>query len=609
MSKRNDLHQASYAIMRVLLLSAPLLLVLLAGTAYAGDDLSSLELYNGPGTEILTGSRSPRPASQTAENITVVTSKEIEDLNAHTLADVLYSVTGVQVEMNRTPGTVSNFRLQGAGFNHVLVLIDSIPINSLADNFPDISSIPAQMIERVEIVKGAASSSWGSALGGVINVITKEPQGDSTFGGLVSGSLGTRETVDGRVEANGALQRFGYYLTAGKLRSDGLLPNNGVDLGHAYGKLRYELPAGGEIAFNTGFSRNESGQIATERVNVDQYARQLISMLALRYPLTHRLVLDASLQARRYASHFSVLNPTETLVYQVATDKESSKGGTLKLSWLGDTHRLVGGIDYDHVKANLNFAGQRAVWRADRVGVFLIDTITLGAFAITPSARFDRTGSGGDHFSPSFGVTYAITENSVLRAYTAKGYSLTSLNRDDSTEKVWTSQVGFETGDLPYLWFKGTMFRNDTSNIQPDDPNQPKQRQLKEGVEVEAKTVPVWNTSLSAGYTFVRATDKDSDRVLHGVPVHTLKIGLRYDLAEQLHAEIIGTFVDWNAPQQTEARQMIWDLHLSKRVASTDALDFEVFLSLRNLLDGRQYLDSKYQNAGRWGEAGVRCKF
>lgn len=609
MSNCNDLHRSRCAILRSFLLSAPLLLVLLTGAAYAGDDLSSLELYNGPGTEILTGSRSPRPASQTAENITVVTSKEIEGLNAHTLTDVLYSVTGVQVEMNRTPGTISNFRLQGAGFNHVLVLIDSIPINSLADNFPDISSIPAQMIERVEIVKGAASSSWGSALGGVINVVTKDPQGDSTFGGLVSGSLGTRETADGRVEASGALRRLGYYLTAGKLRSDGLLPNNDSDLDHAYGKLRYELPAGGEITFNSGFSQNESGQIATERVHVDQYARQLIAMLALRYPLTHRFVLDASLQGRSYSSKVSVLDPAEAMLYQMGTDKESSKGGTLKLSWLGDTHRLVGGIDYDHVKAKLDLGGQRAVWRADRVGVFLIDTITLGSFAITPSARFDRTGSGGDHFSPSFGVTYAITENSVVRAYTANGYSLTSLNRDDSTEKVWTSQVGFETGDLPYFWFKGTLFRNDTSNVQPDGPNQAKQRQLKQGVEVEAKTVPVWDTSLSAGYTFVRATDKGSDHVLHGVPVHTLKIGVRYDLAEQLHAEMVGSFVDWNAPEQADARQMIWDLHLTKRLVSRDAFDIEVFLSLRNLFDGRQYLDSKYRNAGRWGEAGVRCKF
>lgn len=595
--------------MRALLVSALPLLVLFAGPASASDDLSSIELFNGPDTEVVTGSRSPRPASQTAENITVVTSKEIEDINAHNLADVLYMVTGVPVEMNRTPGTVSNARVQGANFNHVLVLVDGIPINNLADNFADISSVPAQMIDRVEVVKGAASSSWGSALGGVINVITKNPYDDRRVGGLVSGSAGTRDTADGRVEGSGTIQHFGYYLTAGKLRSDGLLPNNDASLGSLYGKFRYELPTDGEITLSTGFTENDSGQTATDAVHVDQGSRQLISMLSLRYPLAHRLVLDASLQGRRYSSHVSVLDPTEALQYQSTLSKETSRGGGVKLSWLGDTNLLVGGIDYDHVKAKLDFGGERAVWGADRVGVYAIDTITLGSFAITPSARFDRTGSGGDHFSPSLGLTYALTDNSVLRAYTAKGYSLTSLNRSDSTEKVWTWQAGFETGDLPYLWLKGTFFRNDTSNVQADGPQGRKQRQLREGVEVEAKTLPVLNTSLSAGYTYVNATDKDTDGVIHGVPVHTVKVGLKYDAAEQLHAEMIGNLVDWNDPGHSRTGGVIWDVHLRKWIASTDTLSLEVFLSVRNIFDGRQYLDRIFRNAGRWGEAGVRCKF
>ncbi len=598
--------------MKALLLFAQLLLLLFAGTASAasaGDDLSSLELFNGPDADVVTGSRSPRPASQTAENITVVTSKEIEDLNAHNLTDVLYVVTGVPIETNRTPGTATNARVQGANFNHVLVLVDGIPINNLADNFADISSIPAQMIERVEVVKGAASSSWGSALGGVINVITKNPHDDRRFGGLVSGSTGTRDTMDGRVEASGTVQRFGYYLTGGKLRSDGLLPNNDVSLGSLYGKLRYELPTDGEITLGSGFTENYGGQVGTDTVHVDQNARQLISVLALRQPLARRLILDVSLQGRRYSSRYSALDATETLLYQGRSDKESSRGGGVKLSWLGDTHLLVGGIDYDHVKAKLNFGGEPEEWRADRLGAYAIDTITLGSFAITPSARFDRTGSGGDHFSPSLGLTYALTENSVLRAYTAKGYSLTSLNRSDSTEKVWTWQAGFETGDLPYLWLKGTFFRNDTSNVQADGPLGEKQRQLREGVEVEVKTLPVLNTSLSAGYTYVSATDKATDAVIHGVPMHTVKIGVKYDVPEQLHAELIGNLVDWNDPNHSRTGGVIWDVHLKKWIATTDTFSLEVFLSLRNIFDGRQYMDSIFRNAGRWGEAGVRCKF
>lgn len=52
--------------------------------------------------------------------------------------------------------------------------LDGVRMNSASDNLVDIGSIPVAMIERIEIVKGLAPSVWGSALGGVINVISKE---------------------------------------------------------------------------------------------------------------------------------------------------------------------------------------------------------------------------------------------------------------------------------------------------------------------------------------------------------------------------------------------------------------------------------------------------
>ncbi|WP_239027973.1 TonB-dependent receptor [Geomonas subterranea] len=152
------------ATVKLVLLTVALSLLTVA-PAWSDDDLSSVQLFNGGETELVSASRSPRPASQTAENITVITAEEIAALNAHTLPDILYAVTGIQLEINGTPGTNTNIEIQGSDFDHVLVLIDNVPINSLADNFPDPGSIPAQIIERIEIVKGAASSSWGSALG------------------------------------------------------------------------------------------------------------------------------------------------------------------------------------------------------------------------------------------------------------------------------------------------------------------------------------------------------------------------------------------------------------------------------------------------------------
>ena len=579
--------------------------------ARGDDELRSLELFNGAGADLVSSSRSPRPASQTAENTTVVTADEIAALNAHTLPDILYAVTGIQLEMNRTPGTTTNIEVQGADFDHVLVLIDNVAINNLTDNFPDLGSIPVQMIDRIEIVKGAASSSWGSALGGVINVITKFPRQERALDGTVSGSFGTRETVDGRLEANGTLDRFGYYLSGGKLRSDGLLPNNHSDLRNVYGKLHYELPARGMLTWSTLFTEADAGQLAVPDLNFDDEKRQLISTLALQLPLDNRLTLDAALRTRQSTSTIFVRSAAVGAVLRSFLADDDSRGGSVKLSWLGEWQLVVAGVDYDHVKVRMRggqFPGEESE-KADRAGFYLNDTFTVGAFAITPSARYDRTGFGGNRFSPSFGVTYALSENSVLRGYTARGFSLTSLNRADATEKVWTSQIGIESGDVPYLWLKGTLFRNDTwdviSNIQGTIVNQ---RQLKQGGEFELRTVPFLDTSLSAGYTFIHATDGESGAVLDSIPKHTLKLALRYRDSDNLQGELIGHYIDWNSPTGKYG-PILWDLHLSKTFEYAEYGSVELFGSLRNMFDGKQYLTSFYQNAGRWAEVGVRCRF
>ena len=611
------------------LMTALLLLVLCASTARGEEeDLRSLELYNGSVDEVVTANRAPRPASQTAENITVVTAQEIQALNAHTLADILIGIPGIQLEMDRTPGTSINIEIQGSNFNHVLILVDNVPINNLADNFPDLSTIPAQIVERVEIVKGAASTSWGSALGGVVNVITKVPQSERPLEGMVSGSLGRRTTADSRGEVSGTVNRMGYYLSGGNLYSNGLLPNNMVNQNNVYGKLHYDFPVHGGLSLSALYTDNSSGQFALDPYKANQNGHQLISTLALQYPLTDHLSLEAAARLRQSGQDVTIRGLDDNSILKISNDVESSKGGSLALSWLSDLQRISIGVDFDHAKAHLIdplIAANLLDRSANRVGVYFNDTFTLGNFAVIPSVRYDHTGTGDDLFNPSLGLTYALTENSVLRGYTSRGYSLTSLNQDNTTEKVWTSQVGVESGDIPYLWLKGTLFRNDTWNIRttvpdpsfnPDDPNSNpfmtvKQRQLKQGFELEARTLPVFDTSLSAGYTFINARDGDSGAILQGVPRHTVDVGIKYQDRHNFRALLTGRYIDWQSSPDQNGKYgaVIWDLHLGKKFSYSEHGSLELFLSVRNLFNGHQYLSEFYKNAGRWGEAGVRCNF
>ena len=138
-------------------------------------------------TPVAAASPLPRPISKIAENVTVITADDIVRLNAHTLAEVLQTVPGIQLDVNaRTPGTFNFFNIQGALNSTVLVLIDGIRQNNFDQDTVSPGLIPVQQIDCIEIVKRAASGSWGSALGGVINIVTKSPNAERPISGMVS---------------------------------------------------------------------------------------------------------------------------------------------------------------------------------------------------------------------------------------------------------------------------------------------------------------------------------------------------------------------------------------------------------------------------------------
>src|SRR5512134_1864831 len=193
--------------------------------AQSAKEKSFLALYfTEEELEVVSATRSLTSISRVAENITVVTAAEIELMNAHTVADVLNTVTGVQVEFSGGPGLIGIAFIQGSEARHVTVIIDGVVLNNLSNDTANLGQVPVQNIQKIEIIKGPASSAWGSALGGVINIITKAGSAVNQ-GALLSGSYGKKNTGDFRVEGRGKQDKFCYYLTAGRIQSDGLTPH------------------------------------------------------------------------------------------------------------------------------------------------------------------------------------------------------------------------------------------------------------------------------------------------------------------------------------------------------------------------------------------------
>ena len=577
--------------------------------AASEDDLQTLELFYEGKDLAVSATRSPKLISQTAENITVITAAEIEMMGAHTLLEVLNNVSGIQlIDERGSLGAWTGFSIQGADFSQVLVLLDGVTLNFRNSNFADLSSIPVQFIERIEIIKGAGSSSWGSAMGGVINIVTRSPNEDKKAGGTLSFSGGERGTRDSRGEASGTAGPFGYYLYAGNLVSSGLSPHTRLDLDNLYGKLKWDLPRQGSLLFTIGhtWQSGGNGQSQIYDLSLEDRKKNFLSTLTYTRPLSDRAGIELSLRtaSKRLDDFYSVTSTGETFPKKIT--RESDTGGSAKFTWRGDWQTLAVGTDYDFIKSN---DGTTNV-RSDKWGVFLNDTISLGPLAITPGIRYDRMNQTGGFTSPSLGVAWSLNEQTVLRAYAGRGYSLPLVITSTPQSKVITLQAGFETTQIPHLWLKTTFFDNYLETAGYFSPTLAKQQ--RQGVEVEGRSIPIFNTSLSADYTLINAWDRATRQELPWQPRQIVKMGINYDDKHTLRASLLGRYVWFSITPDTPTKDkaVIWDLTLAKKVFAAHETELELFFNAHNLFNGAQYNSSEgFINSRRWLEGGVRFNF
>ncbi|MRR34038.1 TonB-dependent receptor [bacterium] len=599
--------------------------------AQSEEELKVLQLFYNENDLVVTATRSEKPISQVAENITIITSDEIQAVNAHTVADVLNNVTGLQLSNSIGPGSGANIHVQGSASRHVLVMIDGVVQNNLGDGYPDVGAMRVQQVERIEIVKGPASSSWGSSLGGVINVITKSPDDSREFGGAVSASIGERSTGDYRGEVSGTTGSLGYYLAGGGLLTDGLQPNSALSSGNVYAKLEWRPTDDSTLTFSVGYDAGSRGfsEYPSFGVSFHNPYKYFFTTLAFSQRLSDELTFDIAFRGSRRSIEIEQNVLGTDVELQNSEGKDTNFGGSARINWQQERHNLIVGTDVDFGKLQSKdiSGGSQDL---DKWALYANDTIRLWRLSITPGLRYDHTSTNGDFWSPSLGITCAVADSTIIRGYVARGFSIPPLGTTFGTgifsvpnpnlkmEEVWSYSAGFETAALKYVWLKTTYFRHDvsdalTSTLLPSGLfttiNSGKQR--REGVEVELKTTPVFHLSFTTGFTFINAKDRTSGEVVKDVPRYAYDAGIQYDDSRYLRAVLKGRYIDWNASPENNAKYgaMVWDLNLSRKLPLPDGLEGEVFFTAHNIFNGAQHIIDLYKNPGRWFEGGLRFSF
>jgi vitamin B12 transporter len=281
-------------------------------------------------TLVVTAARTPVSATAVTESVTSFTRQDIDALGSTSLADIIRYVPAVNVESAGRDGAVASMFSRGGESDYNLVLVDGVRANQSGGIF-DFSRISAADIDRVEVVRGAQSSLWGSdAMGSVVQVFTRRAvagQAPELSAAAEGGSFGT---FRGHAVINGGAGRaFDYHAGASHRETAGafsdLLPEDDrfdqdavdVSAGAMFGtratlrgSARYTRAGGtspGQITFG---ARDTGTGYAT---------REFSSYLSLSHAMGSRLTGAATFNAFDYESRSDDAVADPYNVYMILT--------------------------------------------------------------------------------------------------------------------------------------------------------------------------------------------------------------------------------------------------------------------------------------------------
>jgi len=577
---------------------------------------------------VVSSTRSLKSINRIAENVEVVTAEDIELMNAHTVAEALYNVTGVEISGFVGPGAQGLASIHGSDYIRVAVLLDGVPLQN-AFNGAVLGILPVQMISKIEIIKGPASSTWGSSFGGVINIITKSVEAGNHGGGTVYASGGERNTSDLRAELYGRKDNIGIYLYGGTMNSDGLRNSHEFWHNNFFSKVIIDAGENTKIDLSFLYHKSDSVQYDWLHFDYDAYDAFNLEYIYGRAALSTALNsnVDMNISAwflRMNEGMYENTASTDQRIWD-ANDHFNKYGFSGNITWRTGNHTIVAGTDVMN-GTFISVSGDEYEQR--KYAFFINDTIAINSLSVTPGLRYDNTNLGGDILSPSLGITYLASKDLLLRALVSRGFHdpMITLFFDDPNsgyignqgikpEKIWSYEVGAEANIHDLFKAKLTLFSHDIEDIILENPptyeNAGKERTI--GGELDISTKAYKGFVLKGGFNYERLKllDFNNEKLFNVSNVYGINTTLTYNGEKGLRAMLKGHYLWWNTPAYWEARYngFIVDFNIIKDILKKKNTTLEAFFTAHNIFNGASYSDILLKNPNRWIEAGIRYKF
>jgi vitamin B12 transporter len=208
---------------------------------------------------VVTATKVETPAEQLGASVSVVNGEDFQTYHYPTVDEALRSVPGVEIRRSGAYGKTSSVTIRGANANQVQVLVDGVRVKSPTLGQVDLSDLSPDLIERIEVVRGAQSTLYGAdAIGGVVNIITRRGKG-GPLQASVQQEVGNYDTLASRATVHGAWKILHYALSASHFETNGRLQNDETDANAISARVGATLPWDSTLDFVFRYNKNDIG--------------------------------------------------------------------------------------------------------------------------------------------------------------------------------------------------------------------------------------------------------------------------------------------------------------------------------------------------------------
>lgn len=376
--------------------------------------------------------------AQVAMPTLVIDQKTIALMGSRRLDEVMREQTGVAIVSNLGAGNRSvGVQMQGFSAEYITILIDGQPMAGRNSGNLDLSRLSISNIERIEIIKGASSSLYGSeALGGVINIITR--QHVSTPQASVKALYGTNKTVDATLETENSFAHqkgaaffsADYYTTGGfnvnpylEKNSQTAPPYNSLSL---MGRSRYQVSPSGTLHFigrysnrSSTMTRDYSAMATRDKLNEND----INTMVSFDSRPGNRTRLIGRYYFTRYASdqQVSIITNSHALQQDKYTEYIHRAEWQASHTLANNSITFIAGTggEYQHINAVSQGASGHMYNYFAYTQANYTPTAKLGIIA---GLRYDGNNVYGGKVNPSVGVHISPLHWLTLKAAAGKGY-------------------------------------------------------------------------------------------------------------------------------------------------------------------------------------------